>query len=200
MKKIMVLLMVGLMVITGSMTVFAEETTDDVSERSVKAERTSEERREKLEELFSTYNPDGLDAFNAAVDEHKAFHEMAQSEKEAFRLEIQAEKEAIRAQYDNGELTKEEVRAIVEEAKAERELIKEELLEIRVLKKADVEAIKVEVQAVRTSLKEALQAEEIDTVYVGSLLDKLVELLEEHIDVDYLYYYMIQDLRPVVEI
>jgi len=200
MKKIMVLLMVGLMVITGSMTVFAEETTDKINERAVKAERTSGERREKLEELFLTYNLDGLDAFNTAVDEHKAFHDMAQSEKEAFRLEIQAEKEAIREQFDNGELTEEEVRVIVEERKAERELIKEDVLEIKDLKKADVEAIKAEVQLVRTSLRDALQAEEIDAVYVGSLLDQLVELLEEHIDVDYLYYDMIQDLRQIVEI
>jgi len=200
MKKIVVLLLVGLMVMAGSVMAFAEETPAELGERPIREERSPEEKRAKVEELFSLYNPDGLEAFNQITEEHKSFHEMAKSIRESFKSDLQTQRQAIRTQLENGEITQEEVQAMKETAKAERQVFKEEAMAIKASKQAEVQAIKEEHKALRTSLKEALKAEVVDQGLVASLLDQMVELLEDHVEVDYKYFEMMQSLRDSEEI
>lgn len=194
MKKLVVFLLVAVMMLTSSVMVFAEDNAEGVTERPERTELSQEEKEAKRQDLFNLYNPAAYTDLLAAKEAHEAFHTTAKAEREVMKADRQAEREAFKASVQAGEMTREEVQAIVAERKAENEVLKAEVESIKALKQADVEANKAEMQAVRASIKTALQAEEVDATYVASLLDQMVDLLEAHIDIDYYYYNMIQDL------
>jgi len=194
MKKLIVFLLVAVMMVSSSVMVFAEDNAEAIAERPQRTELSQEEKEAKREELFNLYNPGAYLDLLAAKEAHDTFHEDAKAERELVKAARQAEREALKASVEAGEITREEAQVIIEEKKAANEVLRGEIESIKVLKQADVESNKAEVQAVRESLKTALQAEEIDAVYVASLLDQMVDLLEDHIDIDYYYYNMIQAL------
>ncbi len=191
MKKLVVLLLVALMTLGTTAMVFAEETTTEKGERQ---ERSKEDKREGVLELFSTYFAEGLDDFNAAITAHKSFHESVRSEREIFKADQKAAREAYRESIKSGDYTREEAKAIFEEAKAANLALKAELEAIRTLKKADVAANDLEMKTVREALRAALQEEVIDGALVQSYLGQMTVLMNEHLDIDTLYYDMIQAL------
>lgn len=196
MKKLVVVLLIALMMLSSTALVFAEETTQDIrGERTERTERTREDQRGKVIELFEQYNPAGLESFNAINGEHKSFHEMVRAEKELIKAEFQAAREALKELAESGELTREEIKEIYASYKAEREAFRAEAEGLKVAKQVAVEANKAELKSVREALKAALQSEVVDGAYVSGLLNQMVDLLEEHVGIDVYYYDQIHALK-----
>lgn len=195
MKKVLVLLLVGLMLMSSTVMVFAEENDGSKVARGERTELSREEKEQKVLALFESYNPLALATFESLKAEHKSFHEMVRAEKEIIKATFVAEREALKASVENGELSQEEIRAIFQEYKTEREALKEEFATLRAAKQAEVEANKAELKQVREALRLALTSEEIDANLVASLLDQMVILLNNHLDIDYYYYDLLSGMR-----
>lgn len=202
MKKIILLMLVGLMTLAGSALTFAEVTGEEENsvrgEKSQRVELSKEERRAKVVELFEIYNGDALTDFNAVNEAHRVFHEASRTEREILKAAMIEQREVLKAQLDNGELTKEEVQVIVKETKFRRQEIRSDIQSILEQKRADAAVNQEKTKGVRTAIRSQLQEEIIDGAQVASLLDQLVTLLEEHVEIDQLYYNMVHDLGSVL--
>lgn len=191
MKKILVLCLVFALAISSGAAVFAEEhVKKDGEERIV----TKEQREERLLNLFESYNPDGLEVYLDFKAGHKAFHENAEVIKQAFRDKNLAERLALRAQVANGEITKDEAKAIMEAKKETLLPIKEEVKSLLESKKEDALLIRESLKSIKDSLKVALSQDSIDSALVVELLDDLLLQLNAHLDMDIYYFDLIQDV------
>lgn len=162
MKKLMAVL-VGIMMFSSIGMVFADETTDGVKREAL----SKEEARAQVVQLFETYNPDALDAFNSVNSEHKLFHEEARAERAAYKAELpEGSRENLK-----------EIKAILD------------------MKRSDDEMNKAELRAVRLALRAAVKEETTDASIVASHLDELVSLLEDHLAIDVEYYNQVHALR-----
>jgi len=197
-KKMVTLVLVIAMMLSLSAMVFAEDETGN-EDQGVKTERirvakeervklSKEERIEKLLSLFLDYNPGQYDEMIAAMAEHEAFHTDAKAYFEALREAFKVEKEALKASLENGDISQEDFDAIVAEKREAHAINKEERQVLKAEKQAAVAAIKEEKMIVTSALRQALKAEVVDEVAVQVYLSQLVDLLNQHIEVDQYYF------------
>ncbi|MBI9010658.1 MAG: hypothetical protein JEZ08_00395 [Clostridiales bacterium] len=194
-KKMITFMLILTMVLSTSVMVFAEESTQDLErtnrEERVRERPSREKQVSKLLELFTQYNPGQLNELTDLMQKHQSFHEMAKAWLESKKAEFQAERESIRAAVEAGQMTQDEVRAFIESKKQEREIIKAERIVLKAEKQAAVNAIREQRKSVNGALREALQSEVVDEILVQSLLSQLVDLLSQHLEVDYYYFNLI---------
>ncbi len=133
--------------------------------------------------------------FNSVIENHKSFHEGVRAEKEIIKTEYEAKRESLKAIAESGELSQEEIKAMYASYKESREAFRAEVEELHALKQADVEVNKTELVTVRKALISATKEADVDEEYISSLLDQIVELLEEHLEIDLYYYNLLNELR-----
>lgn len=199
MKKMIGLIVALTLVFTFSATAFAapEETSD--TRPSVDGE--SSDRPHSIDDLFATYYPEGAAAHAELVAEHESFHASRASVKEEHQASIEAQKadmraafQAIRADLEAGTITEEEaqvaigvLRSEIEAKRSEMEAMRAQLDLILAEKQAANEALKSQRQANRATIKSALQSDPIDANAIASALASGLDLLRQHIDLDYYY-------------
>jgi len=189
MKKLLVLALVGMMTFTG-FTFADEPQVEPETERPAQEQRDKKEAKGSLSDLVKEYAPELFGEFTSLESRHDAIHNQLENLKERVKAEAlekrQAFKEEIKAALEAEEITKEEVRVIIEGKKAE-------LLAEREATKAQIEALKAayglgegQFQALREGLKAYMQAE--DAAGINSQLHAIVNHLSNHVDFDYAKY------------
>lgn len=194
MKKVSILCLVFILVMSLSVTAFAENEGTEAERGAGREVERQEKVKGDILTVFETYYPEKLSEMSQLKSEHESFHENAKAEKETMKEEMKAEKQAFREEMktavENGEMTTDEVKAIMEAKKAEVTAIREDVQLIVAEKKSVVEGIKNNAKAVRETLREAIANEDIATIQ--SSLDQLMGYLEQHLDADYYYFDLIK--------
>lgn len=195
MKKLAtILLTLTLLLSLGVTANAAKEPSTDPQVNVGSAGLKTEAAKPDISELFNTYYPEGLSYHESLQAEHESFHQERQAVKEATLAEKKAEKDAIKAAVEAGEMTRiEGLEALLELLKAQ-EPIRTELEAIKAAKQAEADIIKAERQALGQAMRTLLQEETIDEAAVASLLAEASDLLRAHIDMDYYYAEMVDDL------
>lgn len=175
---------------------FADEATEG------RPTERSEERVEKvkasIEDAITEYLPSRLDEWLAGKADHENVHVALEAMKEeqkllndARRAEIKetlmALKESLKAQLENEEITREEAKAIIEEAKLPYQADKEFFTSIRTQAeslRAEKEINKNSRVALRESIKVMIQNEE-DPSAIAAALSQLIDLQLQHLHYDY---------------
>lgn len=190
-KKLFTLTLLVVVVLSNSLVAFAEE-IETKQDRPIETESrmkpSKEARMDILLSFFQEYNSGEYDGMVSALNKHEAYHLNVKAYCEALKLAFQAEKEAIKLAYESGQMTQEEFQAYLAGRRKEKAINKADR-EIFIAKKQDsIGLIKEQRAVVGQALRQALKSESIDGVLVQSLLSQMLDLLNQHNDVDIYYF------------
>jgi polyhydroxyalkanoate synthesis regulator phasin len=212
MKKILVIILSLTLVFTLSASAFAAPTVKNTVEtmrtnpdlENPENERPENERPEgprSIEALYTAYYPEGLATHTALVAEHEAFHtgraalrEAALAEREALKTEMRARFQSVHEDFDSGVITQEDARELItalreeiEIKKGEIEILRSQLETIIAEKQAANEQLATQREAIKAGIISALQSDPVDEGTVAAGLASSLDLLRQHIDLDYYY-------------
>lgn len=199
MKKTLAILMTLTLIFACSATAFAAPENTSGTRPSVEGE--GRDRPHSIDNLYETYYPEGIETHSSLVAEHEAFHTSRdaikaehQAQVEADKAEIKAEVDAIRSDLEAGLISEEEAQALmgairsdIEAKKAELDALRAELEVILAEKQAANDALKAQREANRAAIIAALQSNPVDGDAIASALASGLDLLRQHIDLDYYY-------------
>ena len=184
MKKVLTLLLTFAILIAGTQAALASD--DDPAESNPHA----------IEDLFSEYNPGALQEYIDMKAEHKAFHESRAALRTEYIRNYSAQVSEITAQIADGTITPAEGRRQLQILKNEIQAYREAAEQIFKDKKQEAEAIKEKFESLKESIKNELKDETTDAGKMAGCLDELNTLLRNHIDTDYKYAEMIDEILP----
>jgi Asp-tRNA(Asn)/Glu-tRNA(Gln) amidotransferase B subunit len=137
--------------------------------------------------LFLKYAPDSLADYLSTKQEHEAFHEGRKTVHETFKSQAKGNVNELIDALIAGEMTVEEFTSAVTEMRDTLKDFKAQMESIREAKKAENEPLKTQRESIQTQMKTALAAEVKDEALIKSLLEQSLELLKQHLAVDYKY-------------
>ena len=193
MKKLLVMMLVGMMSLSIGMVSNAEE-----PELTATVVETYQNTRETL---LEKYYPEGLETLVALEAEHETFHSQRAALREervaVYKAEFEAFREmklSIQSDYEAGHISKEEARTEGLLLKEDFELKKEELSTLRAEIDVIIEekiiannALKAQRDEYRQIIREELQKDTSDEIIIADALQEGLDLLAEHIELDYYY-------------
>jgi len=137
--------------------------------------------------LYVEYAPELLSDYLDAKQEHEAFHEGRKAINETFKADREGQLQSILDAFVAGEMSGDEAMNAIIEMRDNAKALKEEAAAIREAKQAENEPLKTQRDSLRDQIKAALQADEVDAELMHSLLEQSLELLKDHLAVDYKY-------------
>lgn len=199
-KGILVVTLIGVMLVNGAVLAFAEETREGgkLEREQLTKEEVRERQDARLNELFTTYYPEGLNAYLEIKTAHELFHETAKAERELHKESIKEQFQSIKASVENGDMTREEAKPLIEALRETMQDFRSQVEVIIEAKKAEAEGIREELIAIRESIKDELEAEIINDGTVKGLLESLLVQLNVHLEMDIQYYNQIKELEELM--
>lgn len=191
MKKILILILTCTILIFGGATALAEG-TEHVTE-----DMQTNNRTHTLEDLFDKYNPAEKQTYLNLKSDHQTFHENRQTARTETIQYYAGQMSAITGQVSQGAISPSEGREQLRALRSEIESLREDIKVISDQKHIEADSIKSDITALRDLIKSALQEEEIDSSQIASYLEQLNNLFEEHLEMDYKYADMVDDLLPI---
>jgi|GEM_PF-5549608 len=191
MKKIVSLTLLLIMLIVGTTTATAQE-SDGEQLANISDGRVSR----TIEDLFDEYNPSEKQTYLDIKSEHAEFHE----NRKGIRLEAvqnyAAKMSEISGQVADGTLTPAEGKEQLKVLRSEIKSFIEEAKAIIEQKKAEAQGIKDEIVTLKDSIRDELKKDEVVASKVAAYLEELNTLLQEHLDMDYHYAELIDEISP----
>lgn len=190
MKKILIPILICALLIFGGATVLAEgtENTNDLLVNN---------RTHTLADLFDKYNPAEKQIYLDLKSDHQTFHESRQTTRTETIQCYAGQMSVITGQVSHGTISPSEGAEQLRALRGEIESLREKIKVISDQKQIEVESIKSDIAALRELIKCALQEDEIDSSQIASYLEQLNNLFEKHLEADYKYADMIDNLLPV---
>lgn len=224
--KATALLLVGCLALVAPLSAYADNTAEAPAKagKGVRVERlkaageglrertklSKEERQERILNLFTQYAPELADAEAALMADHAAVHtelDAVHDELKAIREDRKGEAQAImepiraeiRQQVENGELTPEEAKEALQEARIAQlgdealKALKEDLQAVREAIKAQAEVRK----GIMETLRAAVKAQ--DDQGANAALTELHQLHQEHLTLDEEKLEILQEILAVMQ-
>ncbi len=215
MKKILSLLLVfGLVFVGGSVSAYSPEApakegmrgrTHKTEERQKQREdkqsqredkqAIAEQRRAELEELFSTYNPEGLAEFEEVADAHQDFREEQRALRTEWRDEIRAKVLEVREQYQNGEITAEEYDALKAQFSDQSQDFHDQVKELRDQRHEELSVVRDQARSIHSEIEAMQDSGDVDSARMVELLNSITGLKYDHLVLDEKYAELIEALR-----
>lgn len=191
-KKILIIVSVVVLVLSVSVGVLAD--TDGTKEiekgkvLSLEKQEQRERNKERLNQLFQEYYPEGLEELIEIREAHVEFNEEAKEDREELTQAIREAREEIKEDSESGEITRIEARRSLIQLRYEVENMKTDFMEVRVEKKAAQEPIRERLFEIRNELKILLTEDPVDSLLVKTLLEETLVLFNLHLENDIYYY------------
>lgn len=205
MKKSIILMLV--VVMSLSMSVFVSAST--VEEKTVNtSESDNKSKGEGIISLFENYYTEGLIEYEELKAEHYLFHETQEIKREELKdlreisiLDFKDKFQVIKMALNLGELTRKEAFVQISELKAEGEekriiakAINAEIQTILEAKTLEVNEIKDLMVENRLIIQTEIANDPVDEIAIADALAIHLDLLRQHITIDYKYAVQIDSL------
>lgn len=197
-KKILVIAMVVVLVLSVSAGVFAAS-SEMVDKAKVLA--GSETRREKIEKtqrrlmhLFEEYYPEGVEELDSVWQEHREFHLSALEDREEMIEAIREDHKEIEDALESGEIEKTEARGLYKELKDNIAAMRAEFSLVAEEKKSAQLEVRDRMTEIKDEIRALLEGDEVDSTAVNALLFETLGLFEQHLDNDILYHNQFEEI------
>ncbi len=194
MKKVLIVVLALALVISFSITAFADETVEPKPEKRQLAAQEREDRLNRVTHLFEEYYPEGLETFLELHENHKEFHEQAATDREMHIAAVRADFDEIRAAVESGELTRREGQVQIIELRIKIRTMRNELAVVRLEKIAVQGPLFDGMLEIREEIRTLLVTDPIDGEAIAVLLAESLENLAAHVENDIHYHSIFLDI------